>query len=186
MIRFSTGSFWKIFRRFLKNINSPYKISIVNEISMEEVLGMHLTKKGVYILLSTILMSLFLIFSALIFFTPLKYYIPGSNKEISRIKLIELKQLADSLTKVNELREQYIYNLISVANGNVSKQRDTNGLTQREIEIAILNNNSKIDHASRYDYLKVKKVDTSNNETEEPNEINNQSVDKENAKGLKE
>lgn len=153
---------------------------------MDEAIGIHLTKKSVYILLSTVLVCLFLLFSALIFFTPLKYYIPGANKEISRTKLIELKQLADSLTRVNELREQYIYNLISVANGNVSKLSDTNGLTQREIDMAIVNNNSKIDHASRYDYLKVKKVDTSKSETEELNEINNQSVDKENAKGLKE
>jgi hypothetical protein len=104
---------------------------------------------------------MFLLFSILIFFTPLKYYVPGNNnKEVSRKTLIQLQQLSDSVTKLNSLQEKYIYNLLQITNGNSTFLRDTNLLNQREINQAMIQNTNQIDRASRYDYLKNQKPDT--------------------------
>ena len=42
MIKFSVGSLSKLLIEFFKKINSPYKVSIVNEDTMQEAIVMHL------------------------------------------------------------------------------------------------------------------------------------------------
>jgi len=164
MIKISVGNLYGIFRRFFKKINSPYRLSITNEETMSEVMVLHLTKKSVYIVFSSLVVIIFLLLTALLLFTPLKFYLPSNGNTVSRAKLIQLEKLADSLTKINVVREQYIFNLIQVANGTVSNELDSVALTEKQIEIAKLQNLSKIDHASKYDYLKSIKKDSMESE----------------------
>jgi hypothetical protein len=103
------------------------------------------------------------LFSTLLFFTPIRYYLPGYQKDVSREELKSLKILSDSLIRLNQIREQYIFNLIEVANGQINTQRDTTPLTEREIQAAILANGNRIDKASKYEYLKNQKVDSTKN-----------------------
>ncbi len=161
MLKITGGSLLKSLKRIFKQINSVYRVNIINEETMQEALTLHLTKKSVFIVLSSMFISMFLLFSILIFFTPLKYYVPGNNnKEVSRKTLIQLQQLSDSVTKLNSLQEKYIYNLLQITKGNSSFLRDTNLLNQREINQAMIQNTNQIDRASRYDYLKNQKPDT--------------------------
>lgn len=160
MIKFSVGSLSKVLIQFFKKINSPYKVSIVNEETLQEAAVIHLTKKSVYLFLSSIFIGVFLLFSLIILYTPLRYYIPGNSSTISRSKLIQIQKLSDSLVKINNSREQYIYNLLLVANGHNSLQNDTSILTPKQIEQAIIDNSNQIDHARKYDYLKNEKKDT--------------------------
>ena len=159
MIKFSVGSLSKLLTEFFKKINSPYKVSIVNEDTMQEAIVMHLTKKSVYLFLSSIFIGLFLLFSLVILFTPLRYYIPGNSSTISRSKLIQIQKLSDSLVKINKSREQFIYNLLLVANGHISSENDTSILTPKQIEQANINNSNQIDHVQKYDYLKSERKD---------------------------
>lgn len=73
-----------------------------------------------------------------------------------------MQKLTDSLVKINNIREKYIYNLITVANGSISLENDTTTLTQAQIELALMNNNAQIDRAKKYEYLKSIKKDTTN------------------------
>lgn len=155
MMKISGGNLFGLIKRFFKRVNAPYRLTVVNKETMEEALIVHLTKKSLYIFLSTILVILFLLLTSLILFTPLRYYIPGGNvNSVSRKELIKLKKLSDSLVEINTVREKYILNLLEVTNGNVSALRDTNLLSDKEILAASNNNLKKIDHAGRYDYMK--------------------------------
>ncbi len=160
MIKISGGNIYSIFRRFFKKINAPYRLTVTNEETMSEALTMHLTKKSVYIFLSTVFVLIFLLLTALFLLTPLRFYIPGTNNNVSRTKLMQLQKLSDSLVKINNIREQYIFNLINVANGNISSKNDTSKLSGKQIELATQQNLSKIDHASKYDYLKALQNDS--------------------------
>jgi hypothetical protein len=146
MIKFSVGSISKLLTEFFKKINSPYKVSIVNEDTMQEAIVMHLTKKSVYLFLSSIFIGLFLLFSVVILFTPLRYYIPGNSLTSTRSKLIRIQKLSDSLVKINKSREKFIYDLLLVTNGHISLENDTSILTPKQIEEAIINNSNQIDH----------------------------------------
>ena len=146
MIKFSVGSLSKLLIEFFKKINSPYKVSIVNEDTMQEAIVMHLTKKSVYLFLSSIFIGLFLLFSVVILFTPLRYYIPGTSSTISRSKLIQIQKLTDSLVKINKSREKFIYDLMLVTNWHISLENDTSVLTPKQIEESIINNSNQIDH----------------------------------------
>ncbi len=149
-----------IIRRFFKKMNALYVLTIVDAESMTESISFHLTKKSVYIFLASLFMSIFILFSVLIFFTPLKYYVPGNQGNASRKELLKLRNLSDSLITVNKLREGYVFNLLKVVNGSFGGSRDTLALSDNEIKNAQRSNDSKIDRASRYDYLKNQKLDS--------------------------
>ena len=167
MLKISGGNIFRILRSFFRQINAPYRLTVTNEESMTEALAIHLTKKSVYIFLSSVLVAIFLLLTCLFLFTPLRFYIPGNSNNIARTELIRIKKIADSLEKLNVQREKYMYNLIQVANGNVAVEMDTSRLTSKQIELANQQNLSKIDHASRYDYLKALRKDTSETELNE-------------------
>ena len=70
-------------KAFWNNIKFKYKLTIVNENTLEEVVGLHVSKlNGISVLLS-VLTVLFLIASLIVAFTPLRNYLPGyMNSEI--------------------------------------------------------------------------------------------------------
>ena len=103
-------------RRFFKKLNAPYQLTIVDKDSMEESFSFHLTKKSVYLFLASVFVSIFILFSAIIFFTPIKYYVPGMQNNIGRKELFKLQNLSDSLIKINNLREGYVFISQSVIN----------------------------------------------------------------------
>ncbi len=173
MLKISSGNIYGILRRFFKKINAPYRLSVTNEETMAEALSIHLTKKSVYILLSTLIVLMFLLLSSLFLFTPLRFYIPGANDNVSRTKLMQLQHVSDSLVKINIAREQYINNLISISNGHISGKQDSSMLSEKQIELAAQQNLNKIDHASKYDYLKSLNQDSVNTDSapvKEPNQ----------------
>jgi|694.fasta_scaffold42899_7 hypothetical protein len=161
MFHFSKGSLTKALKQMFRRLNAPYKLSIINEQNLQESITILLTKKSLYIFVSSLFVAFFLLFSVLTLFTPLKYYLPGFKNDISRKEMIRLQKLSDSLLILHTQQEQFIFNLIQVSNGGYIKTKDTQRLSQKEISLANQLNGSRIDRASRYDYLKSIKRDSS-------------------------
>jgi hypothetical protein len=65
---------------------------------------------------------------ALIVFTPLRMYIPGYGDVNATRELRELKMRTDSLEQVMHQRGQYLENVKSVLQGNVTVKLDTTAL----------------------------------------------------------
>src|SRR5213083_1226067 len=101
MVKFDTSSTFKRLRH-------RYRLVVMNDDTYEEVVTFKLSRVSVYIMLSSIFVILVSLTSALIFFTPLKEYLPGYGMQMGRSELQALKLKTDSLEQSLHLKDQYL------------------------------------------------------------------------------
>jgi hypothetical protein len=113
----------------LKRLRNRYRLVIMNEDTFEEILKFKLTRMSVYIVMSAIFILMIVLTTALIVFTPLKYYLPGTGmgtaKEVRQYR--ELKLRTDSMEKALIYQDSYLKNIEKVLQGKTI-QMDTNKL----------------------------------------------------------
>ena len=118
-----------------KRLRSHYRLVIMNEDTFEEVVKFKLTRMGVYIVLSTVFILMVGLTAALIIFTPLKYYLPGTGmgnaKQIKEYR--QLKIRTDSMEQALKYQDNYLKNIQKVLEGNV-KTLDTNKIILPKVE----------------------------------------------------
>lgn len=119
----------------LKRLRNKYRLIIMNEDTYEEVVKFKLSRWSVYTALSVIFVLLVALTTALIIFTPLKYYLPGvglgNAKQIKEYR--ELKMRTDSMEQSLKLQHQYLEDLQKVLSGKDIKL-DTNKLALPKVE----------------------------------------------------
>ena len=119
----------------LKRLRNHYRLVIMNEDTYEEVVKFKLNRLSVYIAFSTIFILMVGLTSALIIFTPLKYYLPGvgygNAKQIKEYR--DLKIRTDSMEQALQYQHKYFNDLQKVLQGNISKL-DTNKLAIPKVE----------------------------------------------------
>ena len=73
-------------KKFWRNFKFKYKLTITNENTLEEVIGIHVSKlNGLSVLLFAVTV-IFLIAATIIAFTPLRNYLPGyMNSEVREL-----------------------------------------------------------------------------------------------------
>jgi hypothetical protein len=113
----------------LKRLQNRYRLVVMNDDTYEEVVTFKLSRLSVYIALSTIFVLLTGLTVALIVFTPLRLYIPGYGEVNATKELRELKMRTDSLEQSVRYKDQYLNNLKSVLQGNVTVNLDTTALS---------------------------------------------------------
>ena len=112
----------------MQRLRNRYRMVILNDDTYEEVVTFRLSRRSVYIALSTVFVVLVGLTVALIVFTPLKYYIPGyGNAKIGR-EYRQLKYVTDSLEKQVTYQAQYINGIKKVLSGDVPVNLDTTHL----------------------------------------------------------
>lgn len=118
-VKIGSGSTWK-------RLRNRYRLVIMNDDNYEEVVTFKLSRMSVYIVFSTIFVLLVGLTVALIVFTPLKYYIPGSvvdYKSARENKIIKYR--TDSLEKQVFYNDQYLQSIKKVLQGNTETKLDT-------------------------------------------------------------
>ena len=106
-------------KAFWKNFKFKYKLTITNENTLEEIVGIHVSKlNGVSVLLFAVTV-IFLITSVIIAFTPLRNYLPGYMNSEVREQVVLNALRADSLQWVLERQRMYIMNIQDIISGNV-------------------------------------------------------------------
>ena len=106
----------------LKRLRNRYRLVVMNDDTYEEVVTFKLSRLSVYIMLCTIFVVLVGLTVALIVFTPLRYYIPGSGTDYQADReLRQMKYKTDSLEKELKYQEQYRQGLQKVFRGDVTK-----------------------------------------------------------------
>lgn len=109
-------------KAFWNNIKFKYKLTIINENTLEEVVGIHVSKlNGLSVLLS-ILTLLFLIAAIIIAFTPLRNYLPGYMNSEVRAQVVENALRVDSLQQLLEKQNLYIMNIQDIFSGKIKAQ----------------------------------------------------------------
>ena len=97
-------------KAFWSNIKFKYKLTIINENTLEEVVGLRVSKlNGISVLLS-VLTVLFLVASVIIAFTPLRNYLPGYMNSEIRAQVVENALRVDSLQQLVDRQNLYIMN----------------------------------------------------------------------------
>lgn len=119
----------------LKRLQNRYRLVVMNEDTYEEVVKFKLSRLSVYIFLSTVFVVLVGLIIALLVFTPLKYYLPGTGygniKQRRQFEALTYK--TDSLEKVLTFKEKYYKDLHKVLKGDLPVL-DTNKLELPKVE----------------------------------------------------
>lgn len=106
-------------KAFWHNIKFKYKLTIINENTLEEVVGIHVSKlNGLSVLLSACTV-IFLIAAAIIAFTPLRNYLPGYMNSEVRSQIVANALRADSLQAALERQSRYVMNIQDILSGPV-------------------------------------------------------------------
>ena len=121
----------------LKRLRNRYRLVVMNDDTYEEVVTFKLSRLSVYIMLSTVFVVLVGLTVALIVFTPLKYYIPGSGTDYKSVtELKQLKYRVDELEKQNTYNGQYIEGIKKALGGGGTVVLDTVKLNLPKPEIS--------------------------------------------------
>lgn len=88
-------------RKFIKRLRNRYRLIVMNDETLQERASVVLKPLNVFILFSVLVVIFTTLIVLLLFYTPLKEYVPGFDKtDYLRIKLEQDARL-DSLEKVN-------------------------------------------------------------------------------------
>lgn len=119
----------------LKRLRNRYRLVVMNEDTYEEVVKFKLSRLSVYIFLSTVFVVLTGLIIALLVFTPLKYYLPGTGygNAKQRKQYETLTYTTDSLERELKFRQKYYDDLYKVLKGDLPVL-DTNKLNLPKVE----------------------------------------------------
>ncbi|MGL4851378.1 MAG: M23 family metallopeptidase [Phocaeicola sp.] len=106
-------------KAFWSSFKFKYKLTILNENTLEEIVGIHVSKlNGVSVLLSAVTI-IFAIAASIIAFTPLRNYLPGYMNSEVRAQIVENALRADSLQEMLGRQSMYIMNIQDILSGKV-------------------------------------------------------------------
>ena len=113
----------------LKRLRNHYRLVIMNEDTFEEVVKFKLTRTSVYIVFSTIFILMIGLTASLIIFTPLKYYLPGTEmgnaNQVAAFRHLKIR--TDSMEQALKHQDDYLKNIQKILQGKITPQ-DTNKL----------------------------------------------------------
>ena len=106
-------------RAFWNNMKFKYKLTVSNENTLEEVVGLRVSKLNGFSILFFTLLLLFAMAAAIIAFTPLRNYLPGYMNSEVRSQIVKNALKADSLQQLVERQNLYILNIQDIFSGRI-------------------------------------------------------------------
>ncbi len=104
---------------FIQKMRFKYRVSILNENTLEESWHVRLSRLSVFLMANTFVLMTFIILTILIFTTPISHYLPGFGDSGNRSKIIQESMRADSLTQQIELQAGYNAVLKEIITGKI-------------------------------------------------------------------
>ncbi len=140
---------------FFKKIVTKYKVSIINESTLEETGHLRLSAMSLFAVSVALILFVLAAFSCIILFTPLKNYLPENVDETTKARVTIESMQIDSLTEVVELQNQYLDVLKDVISGDI--QLDTtdtetkNLLAAKHAELLMEKSEAEKEFAKNYE-----------------------------------
>lgn len=106
-------------KAFWHNFRFKYKISILNENTLEEVVSLRVSKMNRFSVLLSALILVFVIVACVLIFTPLRNYLPGYMNSELRSQVVENALKFDSLSAVVERQNLYVMNIQDIFKGEI-------------------------------------------------------------------
>ena len=105
--------------RFWHDIKFKYRLTVLNENSLEEVGSLHVSKLAGLLLLVLACIFIFLVAALIIVYTPLRGYLPGYMNSDVRQQVVVNALRADSLQEALYRHGLYIQNIQDIIGGKV-------------------------------------------------------------------
>lgn len=103
---------------FIEKIRFKYRVSIMNENTLEESWHTRLSRFSVFIYATSLFLSTFILLTILIFLTPLKHYLPGYGDSGNRYLIVQNSLKTDSIERELQHQEEYMGVLKDIIAGN--------------------------------------------------------------------
>ena len=107
-------------KHWWQNIKFKYRLTIVNENTLEEVFGLYVSKLNGLSVLFSVLALLFLLTALIMVYTPLRNYLPGYMSNQLRSTIVENALQTDSLEQLVDQHRQYVANIQDLLAGNIN------------------------------------------------------------------
>ncbi|MBP1637676.1 MAG: Peptidase [Bacteroidetes bacterium] len=92
----------------MQQMRFKYRVSILNENTLEESWYTRLSRFSVLIFASAFFLTSFILLTILIFVTPLRHYLPGYGDSGNRTAIVQQSITTDSLARQLELQQAYL------------------------------------------------------------------------------
>ncbi len=112
-------------RNIWQRMRLKYRITVYNYSTLEEVWSQNITRGTFFTFVGFIATLIALIVVLLIFFTPVREFIPGYMDSEMKHNIVTSSYKIDSIENTLRLNEQYLTNLKIILNGGVPLERDT-------------------------------------------------------------
>ncbi len=142
-----------------ERLQRKYRLSVMDDESMEQVFLFRLTRMNIYVVASTIFVVLVALILALIVLTPLKEYIPGYGDVGMRRQIVDMSYKTDSLQKRLIHQSQFIDNIQRIVRDEVDTSSRDNGVIDEEKDYS----NIDLDKTSKEDSLLRAEIEDLNN-----------------------
>ena len=110
---------------FIAKLRFKYRVSILNENTLEESWHVRLSRFSVFMLGSTFILVTFVLLTILIFTTPISRYLPGYGETGNRSNIIKESMRTDSLVQQVDLQEGYV----DIIKGIITGKMDPDSIT---------------------------------------------------------
>ncbi len=109
-------------KKLIQKLRYKYRLILINDESFEEKFSFKLTPMNVFVGFSSSLVALSILIILLIFYTPLREYVPGYTDTQTKRNIKRLLFKADSLEQSLKAKEAYYLNLLNIIKGGEGLQ----------------------------------------------------------------
>lgn len=106
-------------KSFLHKLRFQYRVSVLNENTLEESWHIRLSRLSVLVYASSLVLATFIALTILIFATPIRYYLPGYGEGGNRSVVISESMLSDSLLHDSKLQTGYLNMIRYIIEGKI-------------------------------------------------------------------
>lgn len=98
----------KKIKKLKKQVSKSYRLAVMEEDSYQEKFALSLSKRNIFLISSSVTFIIILITTLLIFYTPIREYIPGYDTSKLRTQAVENLEKLDSLMISLKQNEQFV------------------------------------------------------------------------------
>lgn len=140
-------------KTFWHRIRFKYKLSFINEGTLEEVWSFRLSQLSAFVTLAVFAFFLIAITALIIIKTPIRNYLPGYLDVEVRKEIMQNALRADSLERMLEIHELYLTNVSGILSGTLPLDsiRQIDSLASRDMNYEIPRSKEEVEFVKKYE-----------------------------------
>ncbi len=142
----NTKSFWH-------RIRFKYKLSFINESTLEEVWSFRLSRLSAFVMLAMFAFFLVLVTAFIIIKTPIRNYLPGYLDVEIRKEIMQNALRADSLERMLQIQSLYLNNVTGILSGTIELDsiRQIDSIASHDLNYEIPRGKEEEEFVERYE-----------------------------------